>query len=187
VRAALLRAVAAALDAYGIGRLLDGATVLPSVGDPSRDALDLLAIVNTHGAGRLYWAVTPNVANQLTVYRGVTGQPAFPTMTPNGGTWYGRPVIVTDQLPVETAGQVDILLCDASGVAAEIELAPRVATAQAAALDVQDDADGSASEVVSLWQTNSVAVRAEQLAAVTRMRATAVAAIADASYMETLP
>jgi hypothetical protein len=181
LRAAMAGAVATALDQYAIGELLDGVSVGASSGDVAADVRTLLGTVNTKGVGRFRFAMTPDVANQISTLKDGE-QLAYPTVTPVGGTLAGIPITVTDTLPIESAGQVGMMLVEAGGIAAEIEQAPRFAVATAAALDVQDDATGSAANLVSLYMTNSVAIRAELFAAVRKIRPTSVAALADCDY-----
>lgn len=118
------------------------------------------------------------------------GQPEFPNLTMNGGTLMGLPVITSENIP-STGGSPsdgdpiivlsakDILLADDGQVTID---ASREASLQ---MDSDPDSPATASTVmVSLWQQNQVAIRAERYVNWAKRRSTAVAYISNAKYFE---
>jgi len=103
------------------------------------------------------------------------GQPEFPGLTMNGGTFSGLPAITS-----ETAGDMiilaaasEILLADDGGVTLD--------ASREASLEMSDSPDGTGT-MISLWQQNMVGLRAERFINWKRRRANAVAYITGAKY-----
>jgi HK97 family phage major capsid protein len=113
------------------------------------------------------------------------GQPEFPGITMQGGTFMGLPVItseyVTDFIVIANAS--DIWFADEGGV--QIDMSTE-ASLQMVGGDDQGSTMNSitptATSVVSLWQTNSVGFRAERTLDWALRRSTAVVVITGVSY-----
>lgn len=114
------------------------------------------------------------------------GQSEFPGLTMNGGTFMGVPVIVSDYLVVDSDGGMvalvnasDIWLADDGGVTID---ASREASLQMLDNPTNNSATGTATSLVSMFQTNSVAFRAERYVNWARRRASAVAYLTGVNW-----
>ncbi|WP_122523589.1 phage major capsid protein [Pseudomonas viridiflava] len=135
------------------------------------------------------WIMTPTMALTISMMTNALGQSEFPGIDMNGGTFMGLPVVVSESVPSNPgtdnpaagAGQrlilakaSEILLADDGGVTIDVS---REASLQ------MDSAPGSGSqELVSLWQNNMVALRAERFINWKRRRPSAVGYIDSANY-----
>lgn len=161
IQGALLNALASATDSVflsAIAALVVGAATASAGTSPANvqtDLKTLLDIVSTTGAGRPFLVVLPTAANSLSTMN-VGGQPAFPDMTPLGGTVAGVPVLVTTELAAATA-----LLLDADGISAgtgNVNLSTSThGTLEMSDAPANDSTTPAAAELVSMWQTNTVA------------------------------
>jgi HK97 family phage major capsid protein len=116
------------------------------------------------------------------------GQPFYPTITAEGGTLLGYPVIVSENIPSVGLSPADgtpiiflvpreIMLADDGQVTID---ASNQASIQ---MDTAPDSPPSAStSLVSLWQMNMVGLRAERFINWLKRRSTAVAYISNANY-----
>lgn len=91
---------------------------------------------------------------------------AFPDLTMNGGTLEGLPVIVVDELPRDSDGSI-VALVNFANVALVDDGAFTVDSSNSASLEMSDSpthdsTTPSPAELVSMFQTNSVAFRAEK-------------------------
>lgn len=155
--------------------LLNGVTPVaaPATDDPDDIRCALLALwagwdATNLGARPAYYA-TPAVARSLAFKRDALGNMAFPGVTPFGGTLDGVPLRVSQYLSElnDTAGGPLILVDEA-----EIFLADdgnvTVDASEQASLQMDDSPTNSSSatvtatSMVSMWQTNSIAMRAER-------------------------
>lgn len=135
----------------------------------------LLGAVNTRGGGRLVWAMSPDVANGAALLddRGA--------MTPLGGELLAVPAMVSDALPNGT-----IYLIDGHAIAAtagDIEIrASGQANIEMADDPTNDSATPTESTMVSLWQTNSVSLKALVNFGAERLEANALAFVDDVQW-----
>lgn len=126
---------------------------------------------STYLGTRPAYYTTPAVARALAFKRDALGNPAFPGMTPQGGTLDGVPVRVSQYLAnAGGSGGAPLILVDER----EIWLArdPNVTldASEQTALQMDDAPTNTsgptgsvaATSMVSMWQTNSIALRAEQ-------------------------
>lgn len=172
--------VTAATNARFLADLATGISPISSTGDPLVDLRAALAVVSTHGTSRLFWIVDPLRAVQLATFSGTNGEPAFPTMSPVGGSIAGVTVAVSDQVPEDSNGTLSLVV-DADQVA----MGSETITLRASRYGdlVMDDAPGSGEqELVSLFQSNSVAILAERWFGSQRLRDSAVSTISGADY-----
>lgn len=125
-----------------------------------------------------FWIMPETVAIDLSAAINAFGAPAFPGVTPTGGTFMGLPVFTSQYLPTDSSGSVvmlikgdEIFLGDEGGV--------QVSMSDQASL-VMDDAPSmnsttpTAAQVVSLWQTNSVGFLVERFINFAKRRSQAV-------------
>ncbi len=139
------------------------------------------------------WVMTPTTALSISLMLNALGQPVFPDITMNGGTFFGLPVIVSNSAkqvgsPVAGEGnlivlvnQPEILMADDGQVVVD--------ASREASLEMLDNpTNASTASVtpttqVSMFQTNSVAIRAVRFINWKKRRSSAVAYIKDAMYV----
>lgn len=129
------------------------------------------------------WIMSGSNALGLATMVNALGQAEFPSMTVNGGTFMGLPVIVSeaagDTVTLVNAG--DIWVADEGGVMVDMS--------DSASLQMVDNPSGTSTgsdpveaTMVSMFQTNSVAVRVETHVNWARRRPSGVATITDALW-----
>ncbi|EAX5777740.1 phage major capsid protein [Salmonella enterica subsp. enterica serovar Senftenberg] len=195
VRNALAEAVIARLDTDFISpskaevanvspaSITNGITAVPSTGNPDDDAAAAFGVfvaANLQPNGAV-WLMSSTTALALSMRKNALGQKEYPEMTLLGGTFQGLPVIVSqyvgNQLVLVNAP--DIYLADDGGVAVDMS--------REASLEMESDPAGDSitptgTELVSMFQTNSVAIRAERWINWKRRRTDAVAVISGVNY-----
>ncbi len=136
------------------------------------------------------WIMHSTTALSLSLMQNSLGQEVFPNLTADGGRLLGYPVVVsqnipgtggspTDGYPIIFAIAPQIMLADDGQVTID---ASREASLQ---LDSAPDSPPTAStNMVSLWQTNHVGLRAERYINWVKRRSTAVQYISNAKYSE---
>jgi HK97 family phage major capsid protein len=111
----------------------------------------------------LVWIMPNTVALTLMLMRNALGQREFPDITMTGGTFEGFPVIASQYAnlggsPVNNivvlAAASDIFLADDGGVSVD--------ASNQASIEMSDDPEGETGTVVSMFQSNQVALRAER-------------------------
>ena len=129
------------------------------------------------------YIMTPTIALALSLMRNSLGQPEFPGITINGGTLDGIPVITSNYVPTETAGSL-VVLANASDIWLADDGQVVIAASTEASLQMDGaptNASGNPSAVpttlVSMFQTDSVALRAERFINWQKRRAQAVAVL----------
>lgn len=120
--------------------------------------------INTAGG---VWIMTGTSALAVSMMTNSLGQQEFNTITPSGGTFMGYPVVVSQSSNVSgspTIGNLiifaiprEIMLADEGGVDIEVS--------NQASLEMDDApannaASGTGAQLVSMFQTNSIAIRA---------------------------
>jgi HK97 family phage major capsid protein len=125
-----------------------------------------------------FWIMPETVAIHLSLQANEVGAPAFPGVTPTGGTLAGLPVFTSQYVPVDTNGSVvmlvkgdEIFLGDEGGVQVSIS---DQASLQMDDAPSQNSTSPTASTMVSLWQTNSVGFLVERFLNFQKRRASAV-------------
>lgn len=131
--------------------------------DALRAAMDA---VHTRARGRLMWGMSPLAANLLTMLNDPRRD-----LNPLGGEFLGSPAIVTDGL----AGR-RIALIDASAIAGSVG-GMSVDAVRHATIEMGDQPSSAASSQVSLFQTNSTAVKVQLTLGIETIRDDAVAFI----------
>lgn len=122
----------------------------------------------------------------LSLMQNPLGQSEYPGLTLNGGTFMNVPVIVSDNLPQSSAGSIlilanasDIWLADDGQVIID---ASREASLQMLDNPTNNSANGTATSMVSMFQTNSVAIRAERYINWAKRRNSAVQYLSGVNY-----
>jgi Predicted phage phi-C31 gp36 major capsid-like protein len=132
------------------------------------------------------WIMSASTALALSLMVNPLGQAEFPGLTMNGGTFAGLPVIVSEYVPADSGGGM-VVLANASDIYFADEGGVQVDVSREASLQMLDNptnasVDGTATSMVSMWQTNSVAFRAERILNWAKRRASAVAVLQDVNW-----
>lgn len=132
------------------------------------------------------WIMSATTALALSLMLNPLGQQEFPGINMNGGTFQGLPVIVSEYVPTTSNGSYvalvnasDIYLADDGGVSVDMS---REASLQMDDEPTQNSDTPTPSTVVSMWQTNSVAFRAERTLNWMPRRASAVALLDQVTW-----
>lgn len=195
VRNALAEAVIARLDTDFINpakaevanvspaSITNGIVGIPSTGDPDADAeaaFGQFVVANLQPTGGV-WIMSSTNALALSMKKNALGQKMYPEMTLLGGTFQGLPAIVSQYAGTNLTllNAPDIYLADDGGVAVDMS--------REASLEMESDPTGDSvtptgTEMVSMFQTNSVAIRAERWINWKRRRTAAVAVIINVNY-----
>lgn len=125
-------------------------------------------------------------ALSLSLLQSPLGQSEFPGLTINGGTFMGVPAIVSDYVVGDTTGGMvvlvnasDIWLADDGQVVLD---ASREASLEMATNPTGDSKAPTAAQLVSMWQTNSVAIKAERYINWQRRRDSGVAYLTGVNW-----
>lgn len=152
--------------------ITNGVTPIGSSGNTADDvradiaALWAQADTDNLPTGSAVYITDARTVRRLSLMRNALGQTEFPGLTMLGGTLEGIPVIVSNYVPNDSAGSLFIL-----AFASEIWLADDgqvvIDASREASLQMLDNptnasSDGTATSMVSMFQTNSVALRAER-------------------------
>lgn len=112
------------------------------------------------------WIMTARRALALSLMRNSLGQKEFPDITMNGGTFEGFPVIVSEHVPTDSNGDLvilvnasDVWLADDGQVVID---ASREASLEMSTTAANNSGTPTTAQLVSMFQTNSVALRAER-------------------------
>lgn len=137
------------------------------------------------------WVMSGSNALSLATMVNALGQAEFPGMTVNGGTFMGLPVIVSEAAgtTVVLMNAGDVWLADDGGV--NVDMSTDASLQMLDASITQDSVgtggpptDPVETSVVSMFQTNSVAIRVETMINWARRRSTGVATITAAAWGE---
>lgn len=195
VRNALAEAVIARLDTDFINptkaevanvspaSITNGITGIPSTGDPDADAeaaFGQFVVANLQPTGGV-WIMSSTNALALSMKKNALGQKMYPEMTLLGGTFQGLPAIVSQYAGTNLTllNAPDIYLADDGGVAVDMS---REASLEMESDPTSDSVTPTGTEMVSMFQTNSVAIRAERWINWKRRRTAAVAVITNVNY-----
>lgn len=170
--------------------ILNGTSATASNGgDAQSIATDMKAlfapfITAKNTAGGFYWIMTPTTALALSLMRNALGQPEYPTLTPNGGTWMGYPVVTGDNL-----GTTDIILIKPSDVWKIGDLGATLSVSTDAMIEQDDSPTGATDTPVaataymtSMFQEDSTAIKIVRPISWGKRRAGPAQYITDAAY-----
>lgn len=176
--------------------ITNGLTAIVSAGATAADIrLDVQRVFNGFIAANMspttgVWIMNATTALALSQFRNALGQKEFDGITMMGGTFEGLPVIVSQYVTGGTGSPTsdsivvlvnasDIYLADDGQVVVD---ASREASLQMLDNPTNNSGDGTATTMVSMFQTNSIAIRAERYINWQRRRAAAVAYISGVNY-----
>jgi HK97 family phage prohead protease len=195
----LATAIAAAIDTAFIdptnagvstvkpASITNGVTPVPSSGN---DAAAIRADVQAAMTGFIaannpllsgVWIMSATTALALSMMRTALDQPEFSGISMQGGTFEGLPVIVSQYVTdyVVLANAADIYFGDDGGVSVDMSTE---ASLQMLDNPTVDSVTPTATTLVSMFQTNSVAFRAERTVNWMRRRDSAVQVIEDVAW-----
>jgi HK97 family phage major capsid protein len=143
---------------------------------------DVKAFLATFAANEIsltgaYWIMTPDTALSLSLLLTTGGNDfAFPTLSVNGGTWLGLPVIVSNGVPHSTSAGAIVALVVPEHIYMADDGAIAIDTSVEASLQMDtaptnNSATPTATSLVSMFQTNSIAIRVERVINWARARA----------------
>lgn len=172
--------------------ITNGATAIPSSGSTAEDVrADIQALWAPFIAARnaprnAVYIMDSTTALALSLMQNPLGQSEYPGITMNGGTFMGVPVVVSDYLPVSSAGGIvvlvnasDIWLADDGQVTIDVS---REASLQMLDNPTNNSATGTPTTMVSMFQTNSTAFLAERYINWARRRASGVAYLTGVNW-----
>lgn len=166
--------------------ITNGATGIESSGDPEADVEALFAafIEKNLSPTTGVWIISAMTALTLSNRKNPLGQRVYPELTLNGGTFHGLPVIVSQYAGniLTLANASDIYLADDNQVVVD---ASREASLQMLDNPTNNSSTGASAQLVSMFQTNSIAIRAERFINWKRRRAEAVAYVTGINYSST--
>jgi len=179
----------AAVNGVSPAGLLNGVSIGSASGTDA-DALraDIAALyagfITAKNATGLSWVMGPSLAKQISLMRNALGQREFPDLSQNGGTLEGDPVVVGDNV-----GDGDFILLKPSDIYKIGDRGLAVSISDQATIEMADDPTGDAGtptaqskQMVSMFQSNSVAIKVTMPMNYAKRRSSAVAYIGDADY-----
>lgn len=179
----------AAVNGVSPAGLLNGLAIGSASGTDA-DALraDIAALyagfISAKNATGLSWVMGPSLAKQISLMRNALGQREFPDLSQNGGTLEGDPVVVGDNV-----GDGDFILLKPSDIYKIGDRGIAVSISDQATIEMADDPTGDAGtptaqskQMVSMFQSNSVAIKVTMPMNYAKRRSSAVAYIGDADY-----
>jgi hypothetical protein len=182
----LSKAIRLATDAHVVPILSAGAQTITATASPRKDLADAVAAI-TAGADSVLFAITPPALHRrMAVMGDDVGGGAFPQLTMAGGSVGGMAALPCDAL----ASSGDVLVIDAQSFVADADPLMFQAFREGAVEMVDDPSSAAASgspaapaaaQLVSLFQTNSTALRAERRIGVAKLRTGSIVVIAGAA------
>lgn len=171
-----------------------GVTAIPASG-PDADDLrtDVKAVFQAFIAANLspagaVWIMSETMALAIGMMQNALGQPEFPGLGVNGGTFFGLPVITSSSSALDDGGSPDghrLILVKASEILVADDGQIMIDVSREASLQMDSEPDeptAAGTVMVSLWQRNMVGIRAERWINWKRRRTAAVQYITGANY-----
>lgn len=167
--------------------ITNGVTAITSSGSTAGDirqdirALFSAFIADNNAPTNGVWIMPSTIALSLSLMMNPLGQNEFPGISMNGGSLFGLPVIVSQYVPSDSSGAMvalvnasDIYMADDGGISVDMS--------REASLEMNDSPSHNSttptpSQSVSMFQTNSVAFRAERTLDWMARRTSAVAVL----------
>jgi HK97 family phage major capsid protein len=180
----------AAVSGVSPASILNGVTGIPSSGtDATAIRADIQALYRSFIAANNaptsgVWIMDAVTALALGMLQNPLGQPEFPGVGMNGGTFQGLPVVVSQYVPRDTSGGI-VALVNASDIYIGDEGGIDLSMSTEASLQMDDNPDNpttATTVLVSLWQRNLVGFRAERTINWARRRPSAVAYLTGVNW-----
>ncbi len=140
------------------------------------------------GAGGIVLVMREAQALSLSLMRNSLGQREFPDITLTGGFLEGMPVITSQHVPqgiVAAVAAPEIYLADDGDISVDLSREASLEMATDPTNDINDGASPAVSvesAMVSMFQTNSVAIRAERMINFRRRRSAAVSYLTSVGW-----
>lgn len=175
--------------------ITNGVTQIQASGTGDADDVrtDVKAMMQTYIAANLtpttgVWIMSATTALSLSLMTNALGQKEFADITMMGGMFMGLPVIVSQYVAPDSDGGF-VILANASDIWLADDGNVVIDASREASLQMLDDptnnsATPTATTMVSMFQTNSVAIRAERFINWQKRRAEAVAVLAGVHWGE---
>lgn len=145
---------------------------------------------NDLGLGDAVWIMSQQNALSIGMMQTSLGNPSFPGLNVNGGTFVGLPVVVSENVPATGGSPTDgssIILLKQSEVLLADDGNVTIDASREASLQMESTPDSpvtASTTLVSMFQHNMVAIRAERYVTWKKRRDTAVGFIQNAKYAE---
>lgn len=123
------------------------------------DVAAMLAKVELGDGSKPYLIIAPGHAKRLSMMHS-SGIRLFPELGPMGGEIANMPVLVSSELPADSSGPKAMLL-DASAIAFD-DVTVEMHVAESAAIQLTDDPQAGAQQLISLWQMHLKGIRARR-------------------------
>jgi HK97 family phage major capsid protein len=121
------------------------------------------------------WVMSASQAIRLSMMRTNQDVPAFPGLSMSGGTFYGIPVIVSNNVqPSGSPGDQHIILIDQSNILLADDGQMMIDVSTEASVEMNDAPSGGATSLRSLWQNGLMGVKVDRWIFWTKRRSTAV-------------
>lgn len=125
--------------------------------------------------GRAVWVMSASQAIRLSLMRTNQDTAAFPGLTVNGGTFYGLPVLVSNNVVGSgSAGDQFIILINQPEVMLADEGQMLIDVSTEASIEMNDAPSGGATSLRSLWQNGLMGVKVDRWIHWTKRRSEAV-------------
>lgn len=179
---------AAASNGVSPAGILNGLTAGTSAGSDIDGVIaDIKALyapfIAANNASGLQYVSTESLAKSLGLMTNALGQDAFPGITASGGSLKGDPIIGGGNI-----GAGDLILLKPSDIykigdrGVEVSMSTEASIQMDSAPDGASDTPTANASVVSMYQTDSVAIKVVRPLNFAKRRASAVAYIGDADY-----
>ena len=170
--------------------VLNGVTATPSTGSTVAAIMtDVSTLVNRFLSAnatprRGFWVMNPRTALYLSLLRTAQDVFAFPSITMEGGTWMGFPVITSQSVSLDygSPSATYIALVDAADILYADDGQVTLDVSREASLQMDSAPSAGAQSLVSLWQNNLVGLRAERYVHWLKRRSTAAYFIDGVTY-----
>ena len=181
----------AAVAGVSPASITNGAATVVSSGDDADDIrLDIRSLYAKFAAANNpvssgVWIMSSNNAVALAMMTNPLGQSEFPSMSMTGGTLSGMPVIASDYI---TKAMNIVVLVNASDIFVADDGEIAIDASREASLEMSDapahnsGTPTGATSLVSMFQTNTVAIRAERIINWMRGRTQSVAYLTSADW-----
>lgn len=178
----------AAVAGVSPASILNGVAAIPSSGTDADaincdlQALEASFIDANNDPENAVYIMRPQTAQVLGRLQNPLGQSMYPGISMRGGTLLGTPVITSNYVPTGTVALInasDIYIADDGQVTVD---ASREATIQMDNAPTQSSVTPTATAGVSMFQTNSVAIRAERYINWARRRDSGVAHLSGVAW-----
>lgn len=166
---------------YGVTPVTSAGVTLAAVTSDAEGVLDKFDQANMEGA--LTWAYSRKTARRLSMLRNAYDEFAFPLATPEGGSFFGYPSVVSNN--VEAAGSPTdrhVLLMDQSEILLADDGEMMVDASSEASLQMNDAPSAGATSLVSLWQNGMVGLKIDRWIYWTKRRDQAVQIIDNVNW-----